>query len=333
VTGFSLTREGNLRRYRSAPNSLTDLYNPNPDDIYTGEFTYNPIPSDYTGNSKAVYAFDTIRLGERWQVNGGLRSETYSVDGVSNTGAPAEKSDHMNSVRAGVVFKPAQNGSIYTSYGSSLNPSLEGLTYGGGATDPTLDPEKTYTVEFGSKWDLFNRRVLLSGALFQVKKTNALTPGVLPDDPPQILDGKQRVRGVELGATGYVTSRWMVFGAYAYLDGKIVESNNPVEVGNEFPQTPDHALSVWTTYEFPWRVTLGGGARYIGRRYNNTANVRFVDGYWTADLMASLPVTKHMDLRLNLLNLTNEYYFERLGGGHLIPGPSRTLMVSTRFHF
>jgi catecholate siderophore receptor len=78
---------------------------------------------------------------------------------------------------------------------------------------------------------------------------------------------------------------------------------------------------------------LGGGARYTGRRYNNFNNVRSVDGYWTLDAMASLRVSRNLDLRLNLYNLTNEYYFERLGGGHLVPGAGRAAMVSTQFHF
>ena len=36
--------------------------------------------------------------------------------------------------------------------------------------------------------------------------------------------------------------------------------------------------------------------------------------------MASCPLTEHIDLRLNLYNLNNAYYFDRLGGGHLVPG-------------
>jgi catecholate siderophore receptor len=49
--------------------------------------------------------------------------------------------------------------------------------------------------------------------------------------------------------------------------------------------------------------------------------------------MASFPVSKHLDLRLNLYNLTNEYYFDRLGGGHLIPGAGRSVLVSAGFRF
>jgi catecholate siderophore receptor len=334
VTGAAFTKEGNIRQLRTAPNSPTTLLNPNPDDIYTGEITLNPNIGDVDASTKAVYIFDTLRLGQRWQVNAGLRSENFDVSGVTTAGAMLDHAEHMLSTRAGVVFTPRSNGSIYSSYGSSLNPSLEGLSYTtGGAAAPELDPEKTYTAELGTKWDFFQNRLMLSTAIFQVTKHNARTPGILPDDPPQVLDGRQRVRGVEVGATGYVTPDWMVFGGYSYLDSEIIESNNASQIGNVFPQTPDHSYNLWTTYSFPWKVTLGGGLHYAGRRYNNVSNARFVDGYSTVDAMLSFPLARHLDVRINLYNLTNEYYFERVGGGHLIPGAGRSGMVSTVFRF
>ena len=75
----------------------------------------SPIVGDVTGNTQAVYAFDTVKLGERVQLNGGLRWERFDVDGVNTTGAPLDRVDTMLSVRAGAVYKPAQNGSIYVS--------------------------------------------------------------------------------------------------------------------------------------------------------------------------------------------------------------------------
>jgi catecholate siderophore receptor len=71
----------------------------------------------------------------------------------------------------------------------------------------------------------------------------------------------------------------------------------------------------------------------MGRRYGNNTNTRYVDAYATVDAMVSYQVNRHLDLRFNVSNLNNEYYFERLGGGHLIPGPSRYALVTTNFRF
>jgi catecholate siderophore receptor len=333
VAGVAASREGNERRTRTAPNAQTTLLDPNPDDAYTGEITLEPAVGDLTGTSLAVYAFDTLKVGPQVELSGGLRLEHFDVDGVDTTGDTLARTDRMPSWRAGIVFKPRPNGSVYAGAGTSLDPSLEALSYGGRSTDPHLAPEKTYTVEVGSKWDVLGERLALSASVFRVEKTNARTPGVLPDDPPQVLEGEQRVSGVELGLSGSLTRSWRVFAAFTHLRSEIVSSNTEAETGNELPQTPPNALNIWTTYRFPRSVELGAGARFMGRRYSNTANVRSVAGYWTFDAMATCPLTRRLDLRLNVYNLTDAYYFERVGGGHVVPGPARSATLSANVRF
>jgi catecholate siderophore receptor len=342
--GLALARERNVRKTRVAvgPVSVASLLDPDPDDTFDGSFALNPNFGDITANSQALYVFDTAKLGKRWELNGGLRWDRFDAEGVtpgtglSAAGLPVARVDRMLSFRAGAVFKPVEEGSIYASYGTSLNPSLEGLSYNTG--NAALDPEKTYTFEAGGKWEFLRGRLLLTGAGFRVEKTNARTPGLLPGDPIQVLEGRQRVSGAELSATGSFKHGWQIFSAYTFLDSETVESNAaPVngvsEVGKELVNTPRHSFNLWTTYEFPRRLTLGGGLRFVGRRYGNTTNTRFVDSYWTADLMASYPLTEHVDLRFNVYNLTDTYYFDRLGGGHLIPGPGRSATLSAGFKF
>jgi catecholate siderophore receptor len=336
VTGLAFTRERNVRRARTAANAQTTLLNPNPDDVFVGPITLNPFAGDITADSQALYAFDTARFGEKWEFNGGLRWDRFDAAGVtvgtgaSTPGAPVARVDRMLSFRAGAVYKPRQEGSVYAAYGTSLSPSLEGLSYG--TANTAIDPEKTYTFEAGSKWEMFGSRLLLTGAVFRVEKTNARTPG-LAGEAPQVLDGEQRVDGVELSASGRVARGWQLFTAYTFLDSEIVKSNTATEVGREILNTPRHSFSLWTTYTSRARFEVGGGARHVGRRFGNNTNTRQVDGYWLLDVMASYPLSRHVDLRLNINNLTDEYYFDRLGGGHLVPGAARSVMLSTGFHF
>lgn len=331
ITGMNLTRESNIRKTRTAPNMPTTLLNPNPDDVFTGVITTSPIVGDVTANSQAVYLFDTAKFGNKWEFNGGLRWDRFDADGITTTGAPVSRVDKMLSVRAGAVFKPLPQGSIYASYGTSLNPSLEGLSYN--TANTVIDPEKTYTVEAGSKWDFFGGRMLLSGAIFRVEKLNARTPGVSPGDPPQVLEGKQLVKGLELSAEGNLTREWQVLAGYTFLDSKTVDSNVPAEIGKELVNTPPQSFNIWSTYRLPSGFHFGGGARFVDRRFGNTINTRFVDSYWTFDLMASYPISSHVDLRLNISNLTDKFYFDRIGGGHIVPGPGRMAMLSTSFRF
>ena len=331
VTGLNFARENNTRLTRTAPNMPTTLLNPNPDDVFTGPITVSPIVGDVTANSQAVYLFDTAKLGNKWELNGGLRWDRFDADGITTAGAPVSRVDRMLSTRAGVVFKPLSQGAVYASYGTSLNPSLEGLSYN--TANVVIDPEKTYTLEAGSKWDFFSGRVLLSGAIFRVEKLNARTPGILPGDPPQVLEGKQRVEGAELSVEGSITPAWRVLAGYAFLESRTVESNNPAEIGKELVNTPPNSFNVWSTYTLRSGFHFGGGARFVDRRFGNTINTRLVDAYWTFDAMASYPISKHIDLKLNLYNLTDKFYFDRIGGGHIVPGPGRAAMLSTSFRF
>lgn len=332
ITGIDILRESNVRRTRTANPMQTTLFNPNPDDVFTLPITISPIVGDVTANSQALYLFDTAKFGSKWELNGGLRWDRFDADGITTPlGAPVSRVDKMLSVRAGAVFKPLPQGAIYASYGTSLNPSLEGLSYN--TANTVIDPEKTYTLEAGSKWDFFSGRVLLSGAIFRVEKQNARTPGVSSLDPPQVLEGKQRVDGVELSVEGNLTREWQLLAGYTFLDSQTVDSNVAGEIGKELVNTPPNSFNLWSTYRMRSGLHFGGGARFVDRRFGNTINTRFVDAYWTFDAMASYPITKHIDLRLNLYNLSDAYYFDRIGGGHVVPGPGRAAMLSTSFRF
>jgi len=330
VGGVAFTNERNLRTNRTAPVSLTTLLNPNPDDVYTGTITTSPFRGDITGKTQAAWLFDTAKFGQHWEATGGVRFDRFDAEGVTTTPAPVRQTVNMPSLRAGLIYKPVTTGSIYASYGNSMSPSLEGLSYS--TSNTAIPPEKTYTVEAGTKWEVANSRLLLTGALFRVAKDNARTPGLSPTDPPQVLAGRQVSRGVELSASGSITHSLRVLGSYTLIDARIRSSNNPLEVGKYFQNTPRNAFSAWITYTAK-RFTAGVGPRYMGLRYGNNSNTRHVGGYATLDTMASYQVNRHLDLRLNLSNLNNEYYFDRLGGGHLIPGPSRYVLATTTFHF
>ena len=333
ITGVEFTRENNIRRLRSGPNATTTLLNPNPNDIYTETIVLNPNIGDITALSQAVYISDTVKFTKQFEVNGALRYDRFDVDGlsVSNSGFTlVSRVDQMPSFRVGAVYKPIPIGSVYASYGTSFNPSLEGLSYV--VASDSLEPEKTYTLEAGTKWDLFDARLLLTGAVFRVEKTNARTPG-LPGEPLIILDGKQRVDGIELGATGNFTKDWSVLAGYTLLDGEVTESNNLAELGNKLTNTPRNSFNLWTTYQFPFRLGIGGGARFVDRRYSNTTNNRFVESYWLIDATASYRINKFVDLQLNLNNITDKYYFDRITGGQVVPGAARTILLTTNFNF
>ena len=317
----------------STPPPGTNLGNPNPDDPYTGTLTEAPPRRDATANSIAAYALETVKLGERLELSAGLRYDRFSPTYRDTLGndivVPGGTDSDALSWRGGVVYKPVAEGSVYFAYGTSFNPSGERLAYDGTGVSG-LDPEKNRSYEAGTKWDVAGGRLSASAAVFRTEKTNARIDD--PNDPlgeAQILAGRQRVDGAEVGLTGNPLPGWSVFAGYTLLDSEILTSDDPADVGTPLPNTPKHAVSLWTTYRLPWELEIGGGARHISRRVlSPTASV---PPYWSFDAEAAYPVTSRVLLRLNLYNLTDEVYYDH--GRFWVPSPGRSVRLSTSLQY
>jgi catecholate siderophore receptor len=338
VTGVEIARETSenwIRVEEGGPQPSTDVFNPDSGTPYASRLVRNGAVTDGTARSAALFAFDTLQLGPRFEVTGGVRWDRVSlryraVDAAAEE-TRFERSDDMVSWRGGVVYKPRAAGSIYVGLGTSLNPSTEGLSLS--ASTVALAPERSRSIEAGTKWDVWGGRLGLSTAAFNTTKTNARTPGINPGDPPTVLQGEHTVSGLEAGINGHVTERWQVFGGYTFMDSEITSSNNAAEVGREFGNTPRHSLNLWTTYRLPGGVDVGGGTQYVGDRFNNNTGTRTAPAYWVVDAMAAYRVTDQLTLRANGLNIANERYIDRIGGGHFIPGPGRSVMLTADVGF
>jgi len=343
VTGVEFAREESVNHARSGPTaSQTDLFAPNPDDAYPGPVTRTGARNEAEAKSVGVYAFDTLEIGERWELLGGLRWDSFDVDYLSVssvTAAPSTtltRTDKMLSWRAGIVFKPLPASSIYLAYGTSFNPSAEGLTLGNTATAANgidTDPEESRTVELGTKWDFLREMMSFNAAVFETKKINARTEDPANAADVIVLEGEQRVRGVEVGGAGRVTRAWTLFGGYAFLDSEVAKSKNPVEIGRDLSNTPRNSFSLWTTYELPAGFEIGAGAQYVGDRVNSTTAPRLAEAYWLADAMLAWRLNQNLGFRLNGYNLGDKTYIDRVGGGHFIPGAGPSAVLTTDFTF
>jgi catecholate siderophore receptor len=341
VAGLELSRETSKNFARADVGSDTpvspdtDFFHPNPYGRYTGAVVRTGAYTNAEAQSAGVYAFDTMSLGTKWQLTGGLRWDRFDVDyesvAADGLSMPLGRTDRMVSGRAGVVFKPREQGSLYAGYATSFNPSAEGLSL----RDTTVDvePEKTRSLEAGTKWDFMDDRLSVNGAVFRIDKTNARTPGINPGDPPTVLQGEQVVDGMEVGLSGTITDRWTGFASYSFMHSDIPQSNTPAEVEQALALTPRHTFNLWTTYQV-WRsVRAGGGAQFMDGVFRNSSNTVNVPSYWLVNALAEYGVNEHLTLRLNGNNLGDTDYVDRVGGGHYIPGPRRTLMLSTAVSF
>jgi catecholate siderophore receptor len=329
VAGVEAAHEKSLfasYHFSKAPPKVTDLNHANPDDAYTGVVTEGLPRRSASSNSIAGYAFETMKLSSHWELSGGLRYDYFSPtyrDSLARDITPDTASSHALTGRVGVVFKPTARGSIYAAYGTSFNPSGELLSFDSrGASG--VKPEKNRTYEIGTKWDLLAERLAATAAVFRTDKTNARMTN--PEDPsgPQILAGFQRVKGVELGASGRFTDDWTIFAGWTWLDGEIIKGSAGLD-HTPIVNTPKHSANLWTTYTLPWDLEIGTGMRFVDKRY--WAATSTVPSYTAWDASASYPATKRIDLQLNLTNLTDATYFET--GRYWVPAAGRSIRFST----
>jgi catecholate siderophore receptor len=341
VIGMEAGLQGydNTLRTTPATASQTNLFAPNPNDPWTGTITWN---GDQHSDSEtfALYAFDTLKFNKHWQLSGGLRYDYFHTHYTTRNASAATtfddgRYDNFVNWRAALTYKPVEEGSVYLGYGTSTNPSGEALTLNNTPTSTNnvnLDPEESETLELGTKWDLLGGNLAVNAALFRTTKTNARSQDAANGNTI-VLEGEQYVQGLELGATGQLTDKWRVFGGYTYMDSEIESSKNPVEVGRDVTNTPEHSFSLWTVYELTDQFEAGLGGQFVDSRCASTTNNRVAPSYWTLDAMASYEISKNWSVQMNLYNLLDQEYIDGVGGGHFVPGTGRSFVLSTNYRF
>ncbi len=332
VTGIELGKEEvRNRAYTLSPSSVVgaagSLANPNPNDAYAGTISPSGTRTDTLTTNYAVYAFDTVELSPQWEVSGGIRYDLFDTSNSAWQGSNAGLFNYSG----GIVYKPLSYGSIYASYGTSSNPSGEQTGESLSATVAGTDPEKTKAYELGTKWDLLGRRLSLTSALYRTEKTNARETNLLGG--VNVLDGKQRVQGIEVGLAGAITDKFKVFGGYALQQSKYLKSNTAANVGKQLTNVPEHTVSLWSTYDILPKLTIGGGANWVDKRQQNTSNTASVPDYWRFDAMASYALNETVGLRLNVQNILDETIYETGNGQAAVVAPGRTILLTTTVRY
>lgn len=320
---------------------VVDLYNPNSSLAFTGQYGRDGTKQEAEGDTTSLYVFDTLTLSPHWEVSVGLRWDRFETDyqyDYTDASLSLEATDEAVSWNLGVVYKPAENGSVYFGAGTSFSPSAEDLTASSRGNNAELDPEETTSYELGTKWEFYNGQLFASAAIFRTEKDKARTDDPFGDDTrDDTLGGKQRVDGLELSAAGQITDQLSVTAAYTYQDSEVLKAggDDAVQEGSELARTPKHSYSLWGRYDLNDALAIGLGAQYMGERYNSTdpGGRETAEDYLIFDMMLSYQVTSQWSLQLNGSNLTDEEYEDQLGGGHFVPGEGRYVSLSTSYTF
>ncbi|MDU1923150.1 ferrichrome porin FhuA, partial [Enterobacter sp.] len=238
---------------------------------------YNPVNSDFDFGSKdpansgayqilnrqkqtGLYVQDQAQWDKVLVTLGGRYdwADQESYNRVLNT--TSKRDDTQFTWRGGVNYLFDNGVTPYFSYSESFEPSSQTDAQG-----KLFSPSKGKQYEAGVKYVPNDRPTVITGAVYQLTKTNNLMA-----DPAgsffSVEGGEIRARGVELEAKAALSASVNVVGSYTYTDAEYTTDTN--YKGNTPAQVPKHMASVWgdyTMFDGPLSgLTLGTGVRYTG---------------------------------------------------------------------
>jgi catecholate siderophore receptor len=298
-------------------------------------------PTRYNVNSKALYVMDTANWQDTIILNGGVRYDGYDLRSSNNTASASVNSDFVN-YNVGAVFKPMPIGSLYAAYATSTNPfgsELDGTATDYGGVPPSaaiiLGPERNKAAEVGTKWELFDRHLLVTGALFHTEKDNAreTVAGVLTSG------AAYQVEGIDLEVSGKITDRWSVFGGLVLMRSKVTQSGIASNIGLQMANIAHESFSMLSKYRFDNGWELGGQAVYRSKIYGGTFGANTgteLPSYWRFDAFVEKKIDKNWTMKLYAQNLTNKLYYDTLYRSAtpfvaVAPGRAFYLVTSAKF--
>lgn len=259
---------------------------------------YNPVSSDFDFGSKdpatsgayqilnrqkqtGLYVQDQAQWDKVLVTLGGRYdwADQESYNRVLNT--TSKRDDTQFTWRGGVNYLFDNGVTPYFSYSESFEPASQTDAQG-----KLFSPSKGKQYEAGVKYVPNDRPIVITGAVYQLTKTNNLMA-----DPAgsffSVEGGEIRARGVELEAKAALSASVNVVGSYTYTDAEYTTDTN--YKGNTPAQVPKHMASVWgdyTMFDGPLSgLTLGTGVRYTSSSKGDPANSFTVGSYTLVDAL------------------------------------------------
>ena len=327
----------NFRQTGFFNNAATTLTVPSDRTVISTPLTYRQSATDADNhiqtNVTAAFVQDQLELSRYLQVLGGLRFDRFDLRYHNNRNNDnLRRIDNLVSPRAGVVYRPKTEMSMYASYSVSYLPSSGDQFSSLTTITQQVKPEKFNNYEVGLKWELMPD-LLISASGFRLDRVN--TRATDPNEPARIVQtGSQRTNGFEVGATGIITPEWQISAGYSYQDAYVTSATTSARAGAMVGQVPHHTVSVWNNYKAHSLVSLGLGIVSRSDMFATIDNSVTLPGYVRADAAVFVTLRESVRLQANVENVFNRgYYLNADSNTNISPGSPRALRVGLTTKF
>ncbi|GGZ68098.1 ligand-gated channel protein [Paraglaciecola chathamensis] len=318
--------------------------------------------SDYSIDTVSVSLMDTVDINEFWSVFAGVRADSFDYENVVTSGGVDTAYDYSDTLwngHVGVVYNINEDANVYLTYSTSSNinggeSDLGGnCGYGGICGDPQQvtdsKPEDTENFELGTKWNVFNDKLLLTAAIFQITKDDVMES--IGDDDYASLGtlntGKNRVKGAEFSVVGNITEDLSTQFGVTFMDAEVLESFDTDSVGRTLSNFADNSAFWQLRYQASDAFSFGGTMTYSSEMYagqpdsgagfNTEINDYSykVPSYTSFDVFATYAFSEQLNLRLNVANVTDKDYYLAAyrSGAFTYIGAARNAKLTLTYEF
>ncbi len=315
--------------------------------------------SDHKVDTASVYVMDTVDIGKRLTGFFGIRHDwfDYRNDLVAQ-GTPTtyDYDDGYWNGHVGVVFHINENANLYGTYSASTNinggESDVGGSCGYGGLCGTPDqvdvsePESMANIEIGSKWNLFDGRLLATAALFRMTKDDVMeSVGSAYSTLGTLNTGKNRVQGIEVSLTGNITDKLSAQVTAAAMSSKVLEAFNVADEGRVLSNFADDSVFVQLRYEVTPKLAVGGSWTYKSEMFGGQPDTAagfntvindysiIVPSYDVTDVFVQWFPTDRVNVRLNAGNVFDQDYWTAAyrSGSFMYLGDARSIRTTLTY--
>jgi catecholate siderophore receptor len=293
--------------------------------------------------TKSLYALETADYQDKLIFNAGLRFDQTNISALKNGFGEISAGSSTWNYNLGLVYKPIPITSLYAAYGTGSEPvgsELDGTSANYGGLSPSspvqqiFGPVESKAAEVGNKWELFDKHLLVTGALFRTDVSNA-RESIGSGAAAVITAGAAyHVQGIDLGATGNITDKWSVYTGLVLMNDRVDKSAMASNIGLPLAFVAKQSFNVLTKYKVTDNFEVGGQATYRSNMYGGTllaANAgTMLPDYWRFDTFVDGKLNKNWKWKVFANNIFDKLYYDAFyqsGAPFVLVAPGRVVGI------
>ncbi|MFW2566503.1 TonB-dependent siderophore receptor [Aliarcobacter butzleri] len=274
---------------------------------------------------KGYYLAGKFSLMQDLKLISGVRISSWEYNAANGVGN--REFDNEVTPYVGLIYDLDDNHSIYTSYTSIFKPQNFK-----DASGNYLDPIDGKSYEAGIKGEYFDGRLNTAISIFRIEqddvgeKIDGVFVANTTEQAYKVAKGVVS-KGVEFNISGEIVDNFNLDFGLANFEA---EQENGTKFNTDSSRTTANLFAKYTIDDY----RFGAGLNYKSKFYTGSDATKITqDAFITTDLMAGYKVNKNLDFQLNVNNVFDEKYYDRIGNNSMVYGDPRNFTLGMKYTF